>query len=172
MLGFAGLRSYPHVLRVLSRTVEGKGYSLSALGLSLDASRGVADLLPWLAGAVLLALVAVRGRHPGADAWTFIVSIGAAFALSPILWLHYFLLLYIPIGIVRPRLSWLWALPLAFWICRGQSVDGVAWHKVHVYSDLALAPRIGDPLLIVFVLAIVTAVIALSARIAAREART
>ena len=89
--------------------------------------------------ALLLALVALRGRRPGADAWTFVVAIGAAFALSPIVWLHYFVLLYIPIAIVRPRLSWLWALPLALWVCRGQSVDGAAGTRCARYTDLALS---------------------------------
>jgi alpha-1,2-mannosyltransferase len=172
VLGFAGLRSYSNVLNILTHLVEGKGFSLVALGLSLDAAGPVARALPWIAGAVLMAIVALRGREPGADPLTFVVSCGAALALSPIVWLHYFLLLYIPIGIVRPRLSWLWALPLAFWICRGQSTDGVIWHKLHVYTDLALTPRVGDPALIVFAIAIAAAVLALSARIANREART
>ena len=81
---------------------------------------------------------------------------GAAFALSPIVWLHYFVLLYIPIAIVRPRLSWLWALPLAFWVCRGQSIDGALWEKVRKHKDLALTPRIGSAPLIVYAIFVAT----------------
>jgi hypothetical protein len=35
----------------------------------------------------------------------------AALALSPIVWMHYFTLLVVPIALVRPRLSWLWFAP-------------------------------------------------------------
>ena len=31
------------------------------------------------------------------------------------MWLHYLVLLYVPIALARPRLSGLWLLPLALW---------------------------------------------------------
>ncbi len=50
VLGFAGLRTYSHVLSILTHLVEGKGYSLVALGLSLGATTSVARALPWIVG--------------------------------------------------------------------------------------------------------------------------
>jgi alpha-1,2-mannosyltransferase len=170
ILGFAGFRDYPRVLNILTHLLEGKGYSLVALGLSLGAPTSVSRALPWIVGAAALGATAIRGRRPGADSWTFIVAMGASFALSPIVWLHYFVLLYIPIGIARPRLSWLWTLPLAFWVCRGQSIDGVVWQKVHKHTDLALSPRIGNAPLIIYALALVTLILALSIRSVGRQA--
>ena len=89
---------------------------------------------------------AFAAATPGADAWTFIVAIGAAFALSPIVWLHYFVLLYIPIAIVRPRLSWLWALPLAL-LGRAAARASTALRgtRCRIHQDLALhrAHRLG-----------------------------
>ena len=38
-IGFDGFRAYPDVLRILTRLLEGKGYTLVALGLSLGAGR-------------------------------------------------------------------------------------------------------------------------------------
>ena len=119
-----------------------------------------------------MALVALRGRRPGADGWTFVVAMGATFALSPIVWLHYFVLLYIPIAIVRPRLSWLWALPLAFWVCRGQSIDGALWEKVRKHKDMALTARIGSAPLILYAIALAGLVIAVSAHLASQRADT
>jgi alpha-1,2-mannosyltransferase len=170
VLGFAGLRTYSHVLSILTHLVEGKGYSLVALGLSLGATSPVARTLPWIVGGVLLVLIAVRARKPGNDALTFVIAIGAALAFSPIIWLHYFVLLFIPIGIVRPRFSWLWALPLTLWVCRGQSIDGAVWDHVRKRSDLALSARIGSAGLIIFALSVASAVLLISAHLASEKA--
>jgi hypothetical protein len=48
----------------------------------------------------------------------FILAIAAALAFSPIVWLHYFAFLLVPIALVRPRLSLLWFLPLATYLAR------------------------------------------------------
>ena len=42
-------------------------------------------------------------------------SLAAALAASPIVWVHYFLLLVVPLALTRPRLSALWFLPLAYY---------------------------------------------------------
>ena len=47
VIGFEGLHAYPHVLRILTRLLEGKGYSIVALGLSLGASRTSPKPSPW-----------------------------------------------------------------------------------------------------------------------------
>ena len=170
VLGFASFRNYPNILHILTHLLEGKGYSFVSLGLSLGAGRNLSQALPWIVGGAALALIGLRGRERGSDGWTFIVAIGAAFALSPIVWLHYFALLYIPIAIVRPRLSWLWAAPLVLWVCRGQSIDAPVWQKMHRYHDLALSPRIGYAPIIVYALLVVGTVIVLSARFATQRA--
>jgi hypothetical protein len=125
VIGFDGLRAYPHVLDLLSQVLEGKSYSLVALGLSLGAGATAGKALALIVGAACVGLIAWRGRTSGADAWTFALAVGAALALSPIVWLHYFTLLLVPIAVASPRLSPLWLLPLAFWVVGGQSIDPV-----------------------------------------------
>jgi len=170
LIGFDGLRSYEHVLQLLTKLLEGKGYSLVALGLSLGATTAVARALPFVVGGAALALIALRGRRPGADEWSFAVATGAALALSPIVWLHYFVLVFVPIAIVRPRLSWLWAMPLLLWVVGGQSISRPIWDSQKKYRDLATSPRVGHASLIVYALAVVTAILA-TAAYAARSAR-
>lgn len=46
---------------------------------------------------------------------SFVLAVGAALACSPIVWLHYFAILLVPVAISRPRLSPLWFVPLAMW---------------------------------------------------------
>ena len=63
-----------------------------------------------------------------------LLATGASFALTPIAWLHYFVLLFVPIAIVRPRLSWLWTAPLVLWILGGQSIAATVWDKQMKYT--------------------------------------
>jgi Glycosyltransferase family 87 len=170
IIGFDGFRAYPDVLRILTRLLEGKGYTLVALGLSLGAGGTVSRILPWLIGVPVLSVIALRGRRPGADGWTFALATGAAFALTPIAWLHYFVLLFIPIAIVRPRLSWIWCAPLVLWILGGQSIQPPIWDKQIKYTSLALSPRVGHAPLIACALAVAT-VILLVVGVAARRSR-
>ena len=60
----------------------------------------------------LIGFVAVREEG---DRRAFSAAIIGGVMLSPIVWAHYFVLLAIPIGLARPRLSLLWFAPLAFW---------------------------------------------------------
>src|SRR5439155_578084 len=49
------------------------------------------------------------------DSATLTLALAAALAASPILWIHYFLLLLVPIALARPRLSLLWFVPFAYY---------------------------------------------------------
>jgi hypothetical protein len=49
------------------------------------------------------------------DAVTLIVLLAAALAASPIVWVHFFLLMLVPLALMQPRLSVLWFLPLAYY---------------------------------------------------------
>ena len=47
------------------------------------------------------------------DRRSLTLALAAGFVLTPILWLHYLVLLVVPIALARPRLSALWFAPLA-----------------------------------------------------------
>ncbi len=83
---------------------------LTDLGAPAPAARAVGLTL------AMAALVAcwVLGRR-GDERRSFTLAIVAALLFTPIIWLHYFTLLLVPIAIVHRRLSGLWALPLLFW---------------------------------------------------------
>jgi len=124
VLGFAGLRDYVHVLRILADVEQEKGFSAVALGLSLGLPPGVARSVALVLGAVALVGVFVLARRPDGDRLSLVAAVGAALLLSPIVWLHYFVLLLVPLAISRPRFTPLWlVLPLPFWFASasGQS---------------------------------------------------
>ncbi len=126
-IGFDGLADYPELLRHLSDVVADRGFSFVALGVEAGLPRGVADALPWLVGLVLLAGVVAIARRKGGDRNAFSLAIIAAAALTPIVWLHYFALLVVPLALARPRISWAWGFMWIFWLIPAQENEGDLW---------------------------------------------
>jgi len=123
-IGFAGLRSYPHLLHVLSQVEAGTSYSPVAL-LRLS-GRSATLLTVALVVAVLVAIV-LAARGPDGDRRSFAVAVIGALAATPLLWLHYFALLLIPIALYRPRLSALWFAPVVLWLTPTTHSHGSLW---------------------------------------------
>jgi hypothetical protein len=105
--GVSTYRGYPHLLHMLSAFESGWSFSFvgfgRAAGLSLSGATGLAVVV----GGALLAGVLVLGLR-GREFASFRLAIAAAFALSPIVWPHYFVLLLVPLAIAQPRFSLLW----------------------------------------------------------------
>jgi len=114
-IGFDGLTGYPSLLRRLSEIQSENSYSLvgmaAALGLPDLAGRALTFAV---GGALVLACVVLARR--GDESRSFTCAVGATLALSPIVWLHYLVLLLVPVAIARPRLSPLWFLPVLLWM--------------------------------------------------------
>lgn len=125
VIGFAGMRSYPHLLRVLSRVEEGTSYSPAAL---LHLSAGAAGVLTVVLGALLVGAVALAARGADGDRRALAIAVVGSLFVTPIVWLHYFLLLLVPIALYRPRLSPLWFAPLLLWLTPSTHSHGVTWH--------------------------------------------
>jgi alpha-1,2-mannosyltransferase len=123
-IGFAGFADYPHLLRVLSRVEAVESYSLAGL---LHATGTGAAVLTALLAAVVVAAVFAAARGPDGDRRALAVAVAGALLATPVLWLHYFVLLFVPIALYRPRLSALWLAPLAFWATPIAHSDGSTW---------------------------------------------
>lgn len=115
-IAFRGLDDYPHLLRRLVDVEAENSYSLFAVLRMLGIGETGARVLVIAAGAALLALAwrAVRANDTAVerDRVSLSLVLAAALALTPILWLHYLVLLLVPIALARPRLSPLWLAPL------------------------------------------------------------
>lgn len=126
VLGFAGLGDYPNLLSALTATVQGKGWSIVALGLSFGLPATTAKIVSLLVGCSVLAVAAFAPRADS-DLWAFTLAIAAAILLTPIVWLHYFLLLVAPLAIAYPALAPAWFIALLFWVSPFQETGGDAW---------------------------------------------
>ena len=124
-IGFTAMRTYPQLLHVLSKAEQWTSYSPLAL---FDLSDRMTTLLS-IALAVLVVLgVALASRGEDGDRRAFAAAVIGAIVATPILWLHYFLLLVVPIALYRPRLSALWFAPLVLWATPATHAHGVSWH--------------------------------------------
>jgi alpha-1,2-mannosyltransferase len=135
-IGFAGFGQYPELLRRLNDVVAGRGFSLVALGSDIGLGGTASHILPWVVGGAVLVVAALAARAADGDRRAFALSVAASILLSPIVWLHYFVLLYVPIALWRRSLSAAWLVPLLFWFVPFQETHGHAWR---VAIGLAIA---------------------------------
>jgi hypothetical protein len=112
---FAPLDDYLRTVRDVADRFDQDSYSTYGLLLRLDASNVVAHAVTYALGALLL-LLTWRRR-------SFALAIAAALVLSPIVWLDFYALAAIPLAIARPRLSWVWFLPLVTWGMPSSGID-------------------------------------------------
>jgi hypothetical protein len=143
ILGFSGLRDYPNRLGHIAGLEQEKSYSAFALFRSLGLSSGSTRLA--VAGLTLVALGAIfaASRGKDGDRLSFVVALLAGILASPIVWLHYLVLLVVPLALYRPRLSAAWFIPLGYWFLPGQeshrSATNIAVMLALTGATLALA---------------------------------
>jgi hypothetical protein len=116
VLGFNELPRYLRVLQAFDGAGERRAYSTVSLALHLGASHPAAVVLGFgLASFAAVACVASGWR--GRERTAFTLCIAVVLLATPIIWLHYFALLIVPLALARPRLSAVWALPLLLFVC-------------------------------------------------------
>jgi hypothetical protein len=86
-------------------------YSPYALFDAAGLSATGAKVCAAAAGVALLAACFAARRI---DLRAFNFALAAALVISPVVWIHYLVLLYVPIALARPRLSALWFLPAIY----------------------------------------------------------
>jgi alpha-1,2-mannosyltransferase len=109
-IGFAGFLDYPQHLGGIASLVQYTSFSVLALAKAV--------------GLAALAYIFVAARKPGGDRRAFIWAVGASLLISPIVWAHYFVLLFVPIAIASRRLSLVWLLPLGYWALTHAAANG------------------------------------------------
>jgi alpha-1,2-mannosyltransferase len=116
VLGFHELHRYERLVHALVDALQNRGYTLMSLSRDLGAGRG-----PGYAVAVAVAVVCAgwcvaEGRR-GRDIQSLTLAIAIALLVTPLVWLHYFALLLVPVAVLSPRLGPLWLVQLPYWLC-------------------------------------------------------
>jgi glycosyl transferase family 87 len=127
VIGFAGFREYPHLVRLVEHVEATRSYSLAALGATLGLGHTAATWFALAGGTAALIGVVVLARRENDGRTSFALTIAATILFSPVVWLHYFSLLLVPVALLRPRFGPLWLLPLLLWPCPVMLSAGTFW---------------------------------------------
>ena len=136
VIGFDGMLSYPRHLGTIQKFEQEKGYSLFPLMRGIGLSTGSSRIVLLAVTILVIGAIMQVGRGPNGDRRAFMATIGAALMLSPIMWPHYLVLLFVVLALVRPRFCAAWAIPLLYWVLPYLVVPG---SYSHVWSILIAA---------------------------------
>lgn len=128
IIGFADLTSYPRLLSDLSAVEAHNSFSTTGLAYALGLPLGAGTITGFALGGSAVALSYRAGRAGRRDD-AFTYGLLAALLLSPIVWMHYLVLLFVPLAARVPRFGVAWLVPLALWGYTFQGADGslFAW---------------------------------------------
>jgi len=115
VLGFKGLTGYPGLLHRLSDEEATSSYSIVALAVRAHLPESVGVVISIVVALALLAAAVWLARDRNAELAVMTLALAAALAASPIVWVHYFLLLLVPLVLASPRLSLLWFVPFVYY---------------------------------------------------------
>jgi hypothetical protein len=131
VLPYTGLDAYVRTLLRLGRAFDQDSYTVFGMLVQAGAPESAARAAMLLVGGALL-VATWRYR-------SFTLAIAAGLALSPIVWLDYFALAAVPLAIHRPRLSWVWFVPLATWGLAGAGLGiGGFWSAARMLAVFAV----------------------------------
>ena len=170
-IGFSGLVDYPRLLRELERLEAEQSYSAFAVFRAVGLSDPVAEVLALACGIALLA-AAWRAARAGdrttdeRDRRSLTLAVAAGLVVTPILWLHYLVLLIVPIALARPRLSLLWFAPLAFTV-----FELLDWYRGWPRGDAEALASVTVVVAVVLVGSLRRSVVAVRVQPAAPDAR-
>ncbi len=132
IVGLGELHTYLHLSAVDTDALWRGGYSLLAAAHHLGFGRSVGEAALLGAAAAVALMLLDAGLRRRSDRETMVLAVALMLIASPLLWIHYFVLLLVPLAICRPRFCALWAVPLAMWLLPpATTVDGwqlaLAW---------------------------------------------
>jgi alpha-1,2-mannosyltransferase len=141
IVGFATLRRYPHLLQRMTDVQYRKSYGIDGLLGSLGAGQTWAHR-----GVLVVAIVGVAAiAWVRRDMSAFTLAIFVSLLASPLVWLHYYGLLLVPVALASKRLSFLWFVPLLLWATPYAESGGSVWRialPIAVAAFVTLRPRI------------------------------
>jgi Glycosyltransferase family 87 len=154
VIGFRDLAEYPTLVRRLAAVEAESSYSAFAVLRALDVPELAARALVVAACATLLVLAWRAATAPDLDRderdrRSLTLVLAAGLVLTPILWLHYLVLLVVPIALARPRLSALWFAPLALTV-----FEALDWYRGWPRGDGPALASVAVVVTLVFVVSL------------------
>lgn len=120
LIGFDGLAEYPALLRAQSDALASNGLLVTNLLLDVGLPLRAAELVSVAIGAGLL----IAFSRVKSDVDRFALGVTAGLIITPVMFVHYVVLLYAPLAVKFTRLSPVWFVPTLFWLVAFSYVDG------------------------------------------------
>jgi alpha-1,2-mannosyltransferase len=135
VVGFGQISRYLNAAAADTKAAWRTGWGVPALlgHFGLGFTAGVVVMLGLslvLAAAVIRTAVAQRD-----EVRALTLAVALALISSPLLWSHYLALMLVPLALLRPRLHWVWILPVLMWV----SPLGMTVHTWQVLFSWAAA---------------------------------
>jgi alpha-1,2-mannosyltransferase len=137
VIGFRGLREYPALLSADARAFESRGHSLVAMAMRLGLAPTVGRGIAIVTGLGLLVVALRVARRRDGDRRSFTAAVAAGIVLSPIVWLHYFVLIFVGLALSRPRADLVWALVFLTWLSHSEPQPS-AWRMAASITSIGL----------------------------------
>jgi hypothetical protein len=134
ILGTHELSRYSALTRALTHAEERRAYTVTAFALHHGVSRPAAYAIG-LTLAAAVGIACVHAGRRGADSIALLLGVATCLLATPLVWVHYFALLIVPVAIARPRLSPLWGLPFLMWVC--PPTRPLSWQLIVAMAVLA-----------------------------------
>jgi hypothetical protein len=148
VIGLPLIKQYPQLLLNVAAIGQGRGCSLVATLMSLGISPDIARVAALLFASLLLGAAWRLARLPDGDRHAFGVILIAALIATPVEWAHYLVLVYVPIALLSPQLSWIWFLPMLAGLEPGPVAHPHLWVSLPALAiELVLLRYLCAPLL-------------------------
>ncbi len=115
IVGFNEIHTYLRLSGEVTDALWRGGYSMLAVAHHLGLGRGVGEALLLVVSAAVGVAMIYAGFFKRRERDAMLLAVALMLVASPLVWSHYFALLLVPIALYRPRLGWLWALPVLMW---------------------------------------------------------
>jgi len=114
LVGFGEIHDWLRLLSVQGDLLYRKGYGVIALVVDAGLGRGAGSVLAVAVTCALAVGCVIAGRR-GLALVCFTLAVVMMITVSPQVDEHYFMLLIVPLALVRPRFGPVWLLPLLLW---------------------------------------------------------
>jgi alpha-1,2-mannosyltransferase len=148
VIGFNHLREYPRLLLNIITIGEGRGSSLVSTLMSLGVPSSIARIVALVCASALIAIAWRLTKLPDGDRRAYGVIVISALIATPIAWAHYLALVFVPIALLSPRMSWMWFLPMLAGLEPGPVAHPVVWVSMPMLTvEFVLLCALCSPLL-------------------------
>jgi alpha-1,2-mannosyltransferase len=117
IVGFDQIHAYLRLSGQVTDALWRGGYSMLAVAHHLGLGRGAGEAMLLAVSAAVAAALIYKGAVKRDERAALTLAVALMLVASPLVWSHYFALVLVPLAIYRPRLGWLWALPVLMWAC-------------------------------------------------------